>query len=93
MTTLDISESYRAGALAVGITLMAALALLRLFAGASLKEIAAALLSVPIPLTVRDPRRVARALNEAGAAAVADTPERFGLLAALPLPDVEGALG
>jgi tripartite ATP-independent transporter DctM subunit len=44
MTTLDISESYRAGALAVGITLMAALALLRLFAGASLKEIAAALL-------------------------------------------------
>lgn len=55
-------------------------------------EVASALLSVPIPLTVRDPRRVARALNEAGAAAVADAPERFGLLAALPLPDVEGAL-
>lgn len=55
-------------------------------------EIATALLSVPIPLTVRDPRRVARSLNEAGAAAVAGAPGRFGLLAALPLPDVDGAL-
>lgn len=55
-------------------------------------QIATALLSVPIPLTVRDPRRVARSLNEAGASAVADARGRFGLLAALPLPDVDGAL-
>ena len=31
-------------------------------------------------------------VNEAGRRAVADHPGRFGLLAALPLPDVEGAL-
>jgi 6-methylsalicylate decarboxylase len=55
-------------------------------------EIDAALLSVPIPLDVADPRRAARALNEAGAAAVAEAPARFGLLATLPLPDVDGAL-
>jgi 6-methylsalicylate decarboxylase len=55
-------------------------------------EVASALLSVPIPLTVRDPRRLARSLNEAGAEAAADAQERFGLLAALPLPDVDGAL-
>jgi 6-methylsalicylate decarboxylase len=52
----------------------------------------AALLSVPVPLDVADPRRAARALNEAGAAAVAEAPSRFGLLATLPLPDVDGAL-
>jgi predicted TIM-barrel fold metal-dependent hydrolase len=55
-------------------------------------EIDAALLSVPVPLDVPDPRRAARALNEAGAAAVAEAPSRFGLLATLPLPDVDGAL-
>jgi 6-methylsalicylate decarboxylase len=55
-------------------------------------EIASALLSVPIPLTVRDAGRVARSLNEAGAAAVGAAPGRFGLLAALPLPDVDAAL-
>jgi aminocarboxymuconate-semialdehyde decarboxylase len=55
-------------------------------------EIAAALLSVPVPLTVPNARAVARALNEAGAAAVAHAPERFSLLATLPLPDVDGAL-
>jgi len=35
---------------------------------------------------------MARALNAFGAHCVARAPERFGLLAALPLPDVEGAL-
>lgn len=58
-------------------------------------EIATVLLSVPIPLTFRDAsasRRVARRINEIGAEAVADDPERFGLFAALPLPDVDGAL-
>jgi predicted TIM-barrel fold metal-dependent hydrolase len=58
-------------------------------------DIAAALLSVPIPLTFRDPavaRRVARSMNELGAGYVADHRDRFGLLAALPLPDVDAAL-
>jgi predicted TIM-barrel fold metal-dependent hydrolase len=58
-------------------------------------EIAGALLSVPVPLTFPDRDtacRVARSLNEAGARAVADAPDRFGLFAALPLPDVDGAL-
>jgi 6-methylsalicylate decarboxylase len=58
-------------------------------------EIATALLSVPIPLTFGDAattRRVARMVNEASAEAVADDPERFGLFAALPLPDVVGAM-
>jgi predicted TIM-barrel fold metal-dependent hydrolase len=58
-------------------------------------EIAAALLSVPVPLQFGDAaasRRMASALNEFGADCVARAPDRFGLLAALPLPDVEGAL-
>jgi 6-methylsalicylate decarboxylase len=55
-------------------------------------EISAALLSVPVPLAVHDPRRVARSLNEAAVEAVWKAPERFGLLATLPLPDVDGAL-
>jgi predicted TIM-barrel fold metal-dependent hydrolase len=55
-------------------------------------EIATALLSVPVPLTVRDAPAVARAVNEAGAEAVARSPGRFGLLATLPLPDVDRAL-
>jgi predicted TIM-barrel fold metal-dependent hydrolase len=55
-------------------------------------EIATALLSVPVPLTVRDAPAVARAVNEAGAEAVAQSPGRFGLLATLPLPDVDRAL-
>jgi predicted TIM-barrel fold metal-dependent hydrolase len=58
-------------------------------------EIDAALLSVPVPLQFGDAaarRRMARSLNEFGAQCVARAPERFGLLAALPLPDVEGAL-
>lgn len=58
-------------------------------------EIDAALLSVPVPLQFGDralARDVARSLNEFGAECVAASPERFGLLAVLPLPDVEGAL-
>ncbi|HWH95300.1 MAG TPA: amidohydrolase family protein [Baekduia sp.] len=58
--------------------------------------IAAALLSVSSPgVHLGDDRaaaRLARELNEAGAAAVAAHPGRFGLLASLPLPDVPGAL-
>jgi predicted TIM-barrel fold metal-dependent hydrolase len=37
-------------------------------------------------------RALARAVNEAGAAAVGAAPGRFGFLASLPLPDVDGAL-
>lgn len=38
-------------------------------------------------------RALARQVNEAGAEAVANHPGRFGLFAALPLPDIDGALG
>jgi predicted TIM-barrel fold metal-dependent hydrolase len=37
-------------------------------------------------------RRVARACNDYGARLVQDYPNRFGLFAAMPLPDVEGTL-
>lgn len=37
-------------------------------------------------------RRLARECNEAGARLAADHKERFGLFAALPLPDIDGAL-
>ncbi|WP_446041641.1 amidohydrolase family protein [Streptomyces sp. SID1121] len=37
-------------------------------------------------------RRLARSVNEEGAQIVADHPTRFGLLASLPLPDVEAAV-
>lgn len=37
-------------------------------------------------------RDLARSVNEAGAAVVARHPDRFGLFASLPLPDVAGAL-
>jgi predicted TIM-barrel fold metal-dependent hydrolase len=37
-------------------------------------------------------RRVARACNDYGAKLVQDYPSRFGLFAAMPLPDVEGTL-
>ena len=37
-------------------------------------------------------RALARSVNEQGAAAVAAHPGRFGLFAALPLPDVDGAV-
>jgi 6-methylsalicylate decarboxylase len=58
-------------------------------------EIARAMLSMPAPLTLGEAaaaRRLARRVNEAGAEAVADDPDRFGLFAALPLPDVDGAM-
>src|SRR5689334_13466410 len=58
-------------------------------------EIDAALLSVPVPLQFGDPaasRRMARALNQFGAQCVARVPDRIGLFATLPLPDVEAAL-
>jgi predicted TIM-barrel fold metal-dependent hydrolase len=58
--------------------------------------IAAALLSISSPgVHFGDDAaaaRLARELNEAGAAAVAAHPDRFGLLASLPLPDVGAAL-
>jgi predicted TIM-barrel fold metal-dependent hydrolase len=37
-------------------------------------------------------RKLARECNDAGAKMVADRPQRFGLFAALPLPDVDAAL-
>lgn len=37
-------------------------------------------------------RKLARQCNEAGARMVADRPRRFGLFAALPLPDIDGSL-
>jgi 6-methylsalicylate decarboxylase len=59
-------------------------------------EIAAALLSISAPgvhfgddAAARD---LARAVNEAGAQAVAAHPSRFGLFASLPLPDVDASL-
>jgi 6-methylsalicylate decarboxylase len=58
-------------------------------------EIDTAFLSAPAPLTFDDAatsRRLARSLNESGARAVADHPGRFGLIATLPLPDVDGGL-
>jgi 6-methylsalicylate decarboxylase len=39
-----------------------------------------------------DVARLARDVNDAGADAVRDHPQRFGLLASLPLPDVDAAL-
>ncbi|MEV8066860.1 amidohydrolase family protein [Streptomyces sp. NPDC085995] len=58
--------------------------------------IAAALLSVTSPGVHfgddRAARTLARVVNEEGAALVHDHPHRFGLLAALPLPDLQGAL-
>ena len=50
----------------------------------------------PIPgsgsATRRRPRRLARACNEYGAKLVQDHPTRFGLFAAMPLPDVDATL-
>ena len=37
-------------------------------------------------------RRLARACNEFGARLVSDHPTRFGLFAAIPLPDVDASL-
>ena len=59
--------------------------------------IASAVLSVSSPgvLLTDDPadaRELARAVNEEGAAIVGRHPDRFGLLASLPLPDVDAAI-
>ena len=59
-------------------------------------EIATAVLSISSPGVHfgDDPaaRALARAVNEAGAHAVATHPARFGLFASLPLPDVDASL-
>ncbi|MEV0248868.1 amidohydrolase family protein [Nocardia sp. NPDC050712] len=56
----------------------------------------AAMLSVSSPgVLLDDPlatRALARAVNEEGAAVVRDHPDRFGLFASVPLPDVTAAL-
>jgi predicted TIM-barrel fold metal-dependent hydrolase len=58
--------------------------------------VAAAVVSITNPgLWFGDPaqsRRLARACNEYGAKLVADYPTRFGLFAAVPLPDVDAAV-
>ncbi|NGO75785.1 amidohydrolase family protein [Streptomyces sp. YC504] len=63
--------------------------------------IAAAVLSISSPgvhfgdhqlIADQAARELAEHVNDAGAALVADHPERFGLSASLPLPDVDGAL-
>jgi predicted TIM-barrel fold metal-dependent hydrolase len=58
--------------------------------------VAAAVVSITNPgLWFGDPaqsRRLARACNDYGAKLVADHPTRFGLFAAMPLPDVEATL-
>jgi predicted TIM-barrel fold metal-dependent hydrolase len=58
--------------------------------------IGAALLSISSPgvhfVDLRERAALARSVNEDGAAACRNHPARFGLLASLPLPDVDGAL-
>ena len=51
-------------------------------------DIATQLLSLPTPLAKDEARRI----NEYGATLVKQRPERFGLLASLPIDDVEAAL-
>src|SRR4249919_3918742 len=59
-------------------------------------DVAAAMVSVTNPGLwfgdVEATKRLARACNEYGATLVRDHPTRFGLLAAMPLPDVDGTL-
>ena len=54
--------------------------------------IATSLLSVSSPGVHSATVDLARAVNEAGRQAVVDHPGRFGLLASLPLPDVDAAI-
>jgi len=58
--------------------------------------VASAILSLPVPGAwhqgKENSRRLARISNEYGAGLAKDFPRRFGLFAALPLPDVDGSL-
>lgn len=60
------------------------------------RSIATGVLSVSSPGTHfgddAEARAVARSVNEYGAELVKDRPDRFGVFASLPLPDVDGAL-
>ncbi|MEW2621530.1 amidohydrolase family protein [Streptomyces sp. NPDC048106] len=60
------------------------------------RSIATGVLSVSAPGTHfgddAEARAVARSVNEYGAELVKDRPDRFGLFASLPLPDMDGAL-
>jgi predicted TIM-barrel fold metal-dependent hydrolase len=59
-------------------------------------ELSAAVLSIAPPGVnfgdAASARSLARAVNEAGARAVASRPARFGLMASLPLPDTDASL-
>jgi 6-methylsalicylate decarboxylase len=98
-----LPERYRASALAHGQSHpdgMPALPEWNAAAAVSMMDdvgIAAAALSISSPgvAFLESPAEravLARAVNEDGAAAVAAYPDRFGLLASLPLPDVDAAL-
>ncbi len=58
--------------------------------------VASAILSISSPgvvlPTASQTKDLARAVNDAGADAVRDAPDRFGLFASLPLPDLDEAL-
>ena len=54
--------------------------------------IAMSMLSISTPGVRLGDRDLAREVNEAGRKAVVDHPGRFGLLASLPLPDVDAAI-
>jgi 6-methylsalicylate decarboxylase len=58
--------------------------------------IASSILSLPVPGawfgSKENSRKLARISNEYGARLVGDRPGKFGMFAALPLPDVEGSL-
>jgi predicted TIM-barrel fold metal-dependent hydrolase len=98
-----LPERYRASALAHGQSHpdgMPALPQWSAAAAVSMMDdvgIAAAALSISSPgvAFLESPAEraaLARAVNEDGATAVAAYPDRFGLLASLPLPDVDAAL-
>ena len=57
-------------------------------------EIGTGMLSTPVPSfgSVKDASYWARSVNEAGAAAVASSPSRFGYLATIPMADMDSAL-
>jgi len=59
-------------------------------------DVASSILSLPVPGAwyqgKENSRKLARISNEYGARLSKDYPERFGMFAALPLPDVDGSL-